>query len=59
MQGRTFAVGALLLLAAPQTVSAQYRPQTNGPAIAEDYHIEAAYNWWNAEPTDFASSRFW
>ena len=44
-------VVTLGLLAAPATASAQYRPQAIGSGgIAEDYHIEAAYNWWNAKP---------
>lgn len=45
-------VVTLGLLAAPATASAQYRPQAigTGGGIAEDYHIEAAYNWWNAKP---------
>lgn len=43
-------LGALGVFAAPATVSAQYRPVMSGGGIAEDYHIEAAYNWWNATP---------
>ena len=38
---------------------AQYRPQMsfNGSeAIGEDYHIEAAYSWWNAEPSLIVNS---
>lgn len=44
---------ALLGLGATSsTVSAQYRPNgTNGDAVGEDYHIEAAYSFWNAEPS--------
>jgi len=44
-------VVTLGLLAVPAGASAQYRSQSmNGAGIAEDYHIEAAYSWWNAEP---------
>ena len=44
------------LLGVPAAASAQYRPSLNGAAIAEDYHIEAAYNWWNAEPSLIVNS---
>ena len=47
---------ALGLLAFPLTASAQLRPARTGPAIGEDYHIEAAYNFWNAEPTLIVNS---
>ena len=41
----------LALLAAPPAAQAQYRPlPPGGGGIAEDYHIEAAYGWWNAKP---------
>lgn len=49
-------VGAL---AAPSIASAQFRGMprgVSGEAIAEDYHIEAAYNWWNAEPSLIVNS---
>jgi hypothetical protein len=52
-------LGALGLLSAPATASAQYRPFGNGnsgEAIAENYHIEAGYNWWNAEPSLIVNS---
>ncbi len=49
-------LGALGLLAGTATASAQYRPQAAGPGIAEDYHIEASYNWWNAEPSLIVNS---
>lgn len=49
-------LGALGLLAAPQRAAAQYRPAATGAAIGEDYHIEAAYNWWNATPTLIVNS---
>jgi hypothetical protein len=48
-------LGTLGLLSAPATASAQYRPAASG-AIAEDYHIEASYNWWNAEPSLIVNS---
>lgn len=45
-------LGALGLLVLPQTASAQYRPAAakEPGGIAEDYHIEAAYGWWDAKP---------
>ena len=44
-------VVTLGLLAAPSAAQAQYRPlPPGGGGIAEDYHIEAAYGWWNAKP---------
>jgi hypothetical protein len=49
-------LGTLGLLASAATASAQYRPVTSGPGIAEDYHIEASYNWWNAQPTLIVNS---
>ncbi len=48
---------ALGLLAAPPAAQAQYRPvPLGGGGIAEDYHIEAAYGWWNAEPSLIVNS---
>jgi hypothetical protein len=50
-------VVALGLLAAPPAALAQYRPAAaGGGGIAEDYHIEAAYGWWNAEPSLIVNS---
>lgn len=49
-------LGTLGLLASAATASAQYRPATSGPGVAEDYHIEASYNWWNAQPTLIVNS---
>jgi len=46
----------LSLLVFPSTASAQYRPSMQGPAIGEDYHIEASLNWWNAEPSLIVNS---
>jgi hypothetical protein len=44
-------------LAAPSIASAQYRPYAStGEAVGEDYHIEAAYSWWNAEPSLIVNS---
>lgn len=56
---RTYAfltLGTLGLLVAPQPAAAQYRPVATGAAIGEDYHIEASYNWWNAEPSLIVNS---
>lgn len=50
-------VVALGLLAGPPAAQAQFRPQPIGDGgIAEDYHIEAAYNWWNATPSLIVNS---
>lgn len=49
-------LGALGLLVAPQPASAQYRPVASGAGVAEDYHIEAAYGWWDAKPELIVSS---
>lgn len=49
-------LGTLGWLGSAATASAQYRPMTSGPGIAEDYHIEASYNWWNAKPTLIVNS---
>jgi hypothetical protein len=45
-------------LVAPTTATAQYRPLAgNGEAVVgEDYHIEAAYSFWDAEPSLLISS---
>ena len=48
-------LGMLGLVTAPATASAQYRPAESG-AIAENYHIEASFNWWNAEPSLIVNS---
>lgn len=50
----TVAVVGVLL--APHTAAAQYRPAASG-AIGEDYHIEAAYSWWDAEPSLLVNSQ--
>jgi hypothetical protein len=49
---------ALGVVAAPSTAVAQYRPSTSfaDAAIGEDYRIEAAYSWWNAEPSLIVNS---
>jgi hypothetical protein len=46
-----------VLAASP--ASAQYRPQgsfNGGEAVGESYHIEAAYAWWDAEPSLIVNS---
>lgn len=49
--------GVVGLLAGAATASAQYRPnQAASPGVAEDYHIEAAYGWWNPEPSLIVNS---
>lgn len=40
----------------PSTALAQYRPGFSEAAIGEDYHLEAAYSWWDAEPSLIVSS---
>jgi hypothetical protein len=49
---------SLGVVAAPSTAVAQYRPSTSfaDAAIGEDYHIEAAYSWWNAQPSLIVNS---
>lgn len=43
---------SLAVVAAPSTASAQYRPARNGDTVVgEDYHIEAGYSFWDAEPS--------
>jgi hypothetical protein len=50
-------LGGLGLLMLPAIASAQYRPGVVAEtAVGEDYHIEAAYGWWNAEPELFVQS---
>jgi len=52
-------LGVFGLLSAPATASAQYRSRgrsASTEAIAEDYHIEAGYNFWNAEPSLIVNS---
>jgi hypothetical protein len=55
-----YALLSLLLLgvvAAPSTASAQYRPSLTGSeAVGEDYHIEAGYSFWNAQPSLIVNS---
>lgn len=48
---------ALGVVATPSTAAAQYRPNGgSGEAVGEDYHIEAAYSFWNAEPSLIVNS---
>jgi hypothetical protein len=52
-------LGVTLGVLAASPASAQYRPRAsfNGSeAIGEDYYIEAAYSWWNAEPSLIVNS---
>ncbi|HUQ88859.1 MAG TPA: hypothetical protein VM096_14980 [Vicinamibacterales bacterium] len=50
-------VVTLGLLAAPPLAHAQYRPvPAERGGIAENYHIEGAYGWWNASPELFVNS---
>jgi hypothetical protein len=51
----SIALGALGLVATPPSASAQYRPPPEA-AIGEDYHIEASYAWWDAEPSLLVNS---
>jgi hypothetical protein len=45
------------VVAAPSLASAQYRPYAaNGEAVGEDYNIEVAYAWWDAEPSLIVNS---
>lgn len=48
---------SLGVVAAPSIASAQYRPSLRGDtAVGEDYHIEAAYSFWDAEPSLIVNS---
>ena len=48
---------ALGVVAAPSTASAQYRPSLTGETVVgEDYHIEAGYSFWDAEPSLIVNS---
>ena len=49
-------LGALALVITPAAALAQYRPAAAEAAVGEDYHIEASYNFWDAEPTLFVQS---
>lgn len=52
-------LGALGVLVMPATAAAQYGRRaaaTQGAAVGEDYHIEAGYSWWNAEPSLLVNS---
>lgn len=43
---------ALGVIAVPSVALAQYRPNGGSEAaVGEDYHIEAAYGWWDATPS--------
>ena len=47
-----FTLGIAAILGAPAMALAQFRPATAQAqaAVGEDYHVEASYAWWNAEP---------
>ena len=48
---------SLGVVAAPSTASAQYRPSLAADTVVgEDYHIEAAYSFWSAEPSLIVNS---
>ena len=50
-------LAVLALLTSPLNAAAQYRPSLAGEdAVGEDYHIEAAYSWWDAEPSLIVNS---
>lgn len=50
-------LGMTLGVFAASPAFAQYRPYAaNGEPVGEDYHIEAAYGWWNAEPSLIVNS---
>ena len=46
---------ALGVIAVPSVSFAQYRP-AQSEAVGEEYHIEAAYGWWNAKPSLIVNS---
>jgi hypothetical protein len=49
--------GAVLgLLVMPSVAAAQYRPGFAEAAVGEDYHIEAGYSGWDAEPSLIVNS---
>lgn len=50
-------LGALGVVLAPAAASAQYRPKAAQETVfGEDFHIEAGYNFWNAEPSLIVNS---
>jgi hypothetical protein len=49
------AVAAAVLLGTASTATAQYRRPSN-EAVGENYHVELAYGWWNADPSLVISS---
>jgi hypothetical protein len=57
---RVYVLSSLIslgIVAAPATASAQYRPSLAGETVVgEDYHIEAAYSFWSAEPSLIVNS---
>ena len=50
-------LAALTFLAAtPLIANAQFRPVPAEAAVGENYHIEASYSWWDAEPSLLVNS---
>jgi len=49
-------LSVLAVAVSAQSAAAQYRPPSSG-AVGEDYHIEAAYGWWNPEPSLIVNSQ--
>lgn len=50
-----FCLGALGLFAAAPEASAQYQ-RPGSSVVGEEYHIEASYGWWNAQPSLIVNS---
>lgn len=48
-------LGALGLFAAAPDAAAQYQ-RPGSPVVGEEYHIEASYGWWNAQPSLIVNS---
>jgi hypothetical protein len=55
---RLFVMAGIVVAAlgwSTRDAAAQYRPPSK-PAPGEDYHVEAALAWWNADPSILVSS---
>lgn len=48
-------LGVLGVVGSAADAAAQYRPPASG-VVGEDYHIEVAYAWWNAQPSLIVNS---
>lgn len=48
-------LGALSLLGSAPEAAAQYQ-RPGSPVVGEEYHIEASYAWWNAQPSLIVNS---